>query len=327
MKEVRDPHGLIVITPITVVGTLPKLADGPAYRALSAAEPLVKLKSITVASELPPANATLRLTLKSADAVTELTELVNAWTTERLGEDAVSLQLKSDGDSAVLNVTSVEQAITVIGSVQRLTTGQSRPATMNSLKQFGLAMHNFHDVYGHFPPQSLVDKDGRRLLSWRVLLLPYLDATSLYQEFRLDEPWDSEHNRRLIEKMPDAFRSPSSAGQETDAGMTRFVAPLTANSVFGHPGPGVKIRDITDGTSNTILLLEAPAEKAVVWTKPDDLTIDPQNPLSSIIDENAEGFAALFGDGSARTLPNDFAVEMLQAILSMNGGEIVDWHK
>ncbi|MEZ6062100.1 MAG: DUF1559 domain-containing protein [Planctomycetaceae bacterium] len=287
----------------------------------------MSLKSITVSGKLPPENATLRLTAKTSDAAAGLTELVNGWTKEQLGEDAASLQLESDGDSAVLNVTSVEQAIAVIGSVQRLMTGQSRPATMTSLKQFGLALHKFRDVLGHFPPQSLVDENGKRLLSCRVLILPYLDAYPLYQEFRLGEPWDSEHNRRLIEKMPNVFRSPASAGHEPDVGMTLFVAPLTASTIFGQPGPGVKITDITDGTSNTILLVEAAADRAVIWTKPDDLMIDLKNPLSSIIDENADGFAALFADGSARVWPNDIAVEMLQAILSMNGGELVDWNK
>ena len=83
-----------------------------------------------------------------------------------------------------------------------------RAQSMNNLKQFALAMHNYHDTNGKFPAASSFDKDGKPLLSWRVHVLPYLEQAELYKQFHLDEPWDSEHNKKLIEKMPNVLASP-----------------------------------------------------------------------------------------------------------------------
>src|SRR5207249_2796575 len=77
-----------------------------------------------------------------------------------------------------------------------------RTVSQNNLKQIGLAMHNYHDTYRHFPPQALTDKNGKPLLSWRVAVLPFIEQDNLYRQFKLDEPWDSEHNRKLLERMP-----------------------------------------------------------------------------------------------------------------------------
>ncbi|HVS35105.1 MAG TPA: DUF1559 domain-containing protein, partial [Gemmataceae bacterium] len=87
----------------------------------------------------------------------------------------------------------------------------ARRATMvNDLKQLGLAVHNYHDANGAFPKPAIYDKDGKPLLSWRVMLLPYLEQNELYQQFHLDEPWDSDHNKKLLEKMPKVFAPPDS---------------------------------------------------------------------------------------------------------------------
>ena len=97
-------------------------------------------------------------------------------------------------------------------------------------------IHQIHDVWIAFPAQSLVDKQGKRLLNWHVMVLPYLEQTALYQEFHQDEPWDSEHNRKLIEKMPAVFRS---VGGNAKPGTTRFLAPLTNRSTMGRVGPAL----------------------------------------------------------------------------------------
>ena len=91
-------------------------------------------------------------------------------------------------------------------------------------------MHNYHDVHDAFPPQSLVNKKGERLLSWRVRLLPDLGQFNLYQQFRQDEAWDSEHNKQLIHQMPEIFRS-SSLGQVTE-GKTCLLLAQTPSAGF-----------------------------------------------------------------------------------------------
>lgn len=328
INRVKDPHGFVLLTPIAAVlpvaNILPQLSTGDAARTAKAAELQVSLQSITFSGELPPANATIRITTKSADVAKSLTDFINGLAKEKLADVFTAVQFETDGDSTILTIRTLDQAMAAISAIPEITTGQSRPNAMNSLKQIALGMHNFHDVYGHFPPQALTDAKGKRMLSWRVMILLYLDQAPLYHEFHLDEPWDSEHNSKLIAKMPAIFKSTSSVGEKPEPGKTRFVAPLTFNSTFGWVGPGVRMQDITDGTSNTLLIVEASSDKAVTWTKPEDLTIDEADRLHSMINAEADGFAACLCDGSARFFSKNIMPAALQGILSINGTEIID---
>ncbi len=328
LDGVNDPHGFVLLTPIAAVlpvaSILPQHTNGDSVRTAEASELLVSLKSITISGKLPPANATIKITTKSAEVAQSLTEFINDLTKEKLPDTFTSVQFESDGVSTVLTIKSLDQAMAAISAIQEITTGQSRPNAMNSLKQIALGMHNFHDVYGHFPPQALTDAKGKRMLSWRVMILPYLDQAALYNEFHLDEPWDSEHNIKLVAKIPAVLKSTASAGEKLDLGKTRFVAPLTFNSTFGRVGPGVRIQDITDGTSNTLLIVEASSDKAVIWTKPEDVPVNEADRLHSIINPEADGFAACLCDGSARFFSKNIMPAALQGILSINGAEIID---
>src|SRR5581483_1997574 len=149
------------------------------------------------------------------------------------------------------------------------------------LQQLGLAMHNYHDAHGHFPTNAIYSKNSKPLLSWRVALLPYLGHNDLYKQFKLDESWDSEHNKQLIEKMPDVFRSPRMRLKQ--AGMTTYLAPLGEHLLFTGTDKKIKIADITDGTSNTIMLVDTADDQAVVWTRPEDLKVDANAPLKGLV--------------------------------------------
>src|SRR5262249_30142494 len=92
-----------------------------------------------------------------------------------------------------------------LGAKLKVQGAASRTRSANNLKQIGLAMHNYHDVNGAFPPAAVCDKTGKPMLSWRVLILPYIEQDALYKEFKLDEPWDSEHNKKLLAKMPKVY--------------------------------------------------------------------------------------------------------------------------
>lgn len=328
LDGVKDPHGFVLLTPIAAVlpvaSIMPQLSNGDSERTAKASELLVSLKSVTISGELPPANATIKITTKSADVAQSLTEFINAMSKEKLPDAFTSVQFETDGDSTILAIRTLDQAMAAISALQEITTGQSRPNAMNSLKQIALGMHNFYDVYGHFPPQSLTDAKGKRMLSWRVMILPYLDQAPLYNEFHLDESWNSAHNIKLVAKMPAIYKSTASTGEKQEPGKTRFVAPLTLNSTFGRVGPAVRFQDITDGTSNTLLVVEASSDKAVTWTKPEDLTINEADHLNSIINPAADGFAACMCDGSARFFAKNIMPEALQGILSINGAEIID---
>ncbi|HMP78968.1 MAG TPA: DUF1559 domain-containing protein, partial [Pirellulaceae bacterium] len=104
-------------------------------------------------------------------------------------------------------------------AVQQVRAAAQRASSQNNMRLIVIAAHNFHETYRRFPAAYSVDEEGQPLLSWRVHLLPFLDNNRLYEQFRLDEPWDSEHNIRLVEQMPDIYRSPNSFA---DAGMTVY---------------------------------------------------------------------------------------------------------
>src|SRR2546421_12689862 len=91
-------------------------------------------------------------------------------------------------------------------------------------------MHGYHDTHKHFPPAALRGKEGKPLLSWRVLLLPYLEQDSLYKEFHLDEPWDSEHNKKLLARMPKLFAGPDE--KALAAHETHYQAFVGKGAVF-----------------------------------------------------------------------------------------------
>lgn len=199
----------------------------------------------------------------------------------------------------------------------------------NKIKQILLAMHNFHDTHNYFPParnRKQVDVDGRPLLSWRVHLLPYLDQVPLAKQFRYDEPWDSPHNLQLLPLMPDIYRDRQAA---TDSTMTRLMTFSGANTPFpplaANVERGTSMRHVTDGTSNTILVMQAGAERTVPWTKPDDLEFDVANPLQCLgtIPADTGLLVGLF-DGAVRTLTPVVTADQFKALVTPSGNEIVD---
>lgn len=195
-----------------------------------------------------------------------------------------------------------------------------RAQCVNNLKQMGLALHNSHSANNKFPRQAITDKDGKPLLSWRVAILPYLEQQELYNKFKLDEPWDSEHNKALIQEMPQVYVCPSRLNPEP--GTTTYRG-FVGNGAFWDAEKAVGLQDITDGTSNTLAIVEA--KDAVPWTKPEDLTFDPQKtkfPFGAGSDHPG-GFNALFGDGSVRFIKLSVDEAVLRALITRAGGEVI----
>ncbi len=196
--------------------------------------------------------------------------------------------------------------------------------SINNLKQIGLAMHNYHDTYRSFPTVANFDKAGKPLMSWRVLLLPFLDQVELYKEFHLDEPWDSEHNKKLIAKMPEVFRS-SKNRELVQAGKTTYLVPVGENFIFTGTNKTISMRDIVDGTSNTIFTVDVDDDHAVIWTKPEDFKPDPQQPQKGLRNHAGNRFMLGLADGSVRFVPAKIDVKTLHALFTRNGGEVVNW--
>lgn len=210
---------------------------------------------------------------------------------------------------------------TVLPGIARARESANRMRSANNLKQMALAMHNYNAVYNRFPPAAIRSKDGKPLLSWRVAILPFIDKDALYKEFHLDEPWDSEHNKKLQEKMPKVYLP---LNVEPQPGMTFYQVFTGKGTTFDNP-KGVKILDVTDGTSNTILIVEG--ANAVPWTKPEDLPYDRNQPLPKLGGEFPDSFPAAFCDGSVRFLPRNLPEQQLRAMITRNGGEVVEWPK
>ncbi len=195
----------------------------------------------------------------------------------------------------------------------------ARLTSANKMKQLMLAMHNFHSVNRLFPAAAVYDKKGKALLSWRVLLLPYLEEGDLFKEFHLDEPWDSAHNKTLLAKMPKVYapvRGPSKGKNVT------FYQVFKGKGAAFEGVEGIGYAEFTDGTSNTIAIIEA--GEAVPWTKPADLAYDANKPLPKLGGLFKEGINAAFADGSVHWLKKDFDEPTMRAVITRNGGEIVD---
>ena len=134
--------------------------------------------------------------------------------------------------------------------------------SLGNLKAIGAAVWKYHDEKGHFP-DDVRDKNGKPLLSWRVAILPYSDTPKLYKEFKLDEPWDSKHNKKALAKMPKVFASPRVTLK--GKGNTVYQAFHGPEAVFGR-GQRLSFANIPDGSSNTIMAVECSV--GTPWTKP-----------------------------------------------------------
>jgi Protein of unknown function (DUF1559) len=187
--------------------------------------------------------------------------------------------------------------------------------SQNNLKQIALAWHNFESVNGHLPSNQQ-DAKGKALLSWRVQILPYIEQDQLYKQFKLDEPWDSDHNKKLIEKMPKLY---APVRGRADPGMT-FYQSFTGKHALLKPGQKVTFATITDGTSNTFLAAEA--AKPVVWTKPDDLVFDGKEvpKLGGMFDGK---FHAAFCDGAVRRFKKGADPDVLKLLIDPQDGTVI----
>jgi RNA polymerase sigma factor (sigma-70 family) len=190
----------------------------------------------------------------------------------------------------------------------------------NNLKLVGLAMHNYREAHGCFPAPAIQGPDGKPLLSWRVAILPYLAEDELYQSFKLDEPWDSPHNKPLLERMPQLFAPPRSQGQAPRS-LTQFRTFVGEGTPF-EGGRGPRWEDFSDGLDRTILIVEA--DEAVHWTKPEELPYAADKSLPALGGGPAASFLVLMADGRVLSIPVVFDAVLLRRAITRNDGQPLD---
>jgi len=234
-------------------------------------------------------------------------------------DEGVLYRQRESLPSVTSPATSAVLIALLLPAVQSAREAARRAQCVNNQKQIALAFHNFHSANDAFPG-DIVGKDGKPLLSWRVAILPYIEQQELYNKFKLDEPWDSPHNKPLLAEMPRAFLCPSRPpGDKAHAHYQGFAGP----HAMLEPGRKVPIQDVTDGTSNTVLVVESSGE--VPWTKPDDLPFDPAAApsLYGAGSKHPGGFNATFADGSVHFLKTTIRPEVLKNLITRDGGEVI----
>lgn len=269
---------------------------------------------------------------ESAEGLAKLLEkaLAVVATSEDLRREAPAVeklarlvQPKVANDRLSVTISGKEFISVMAPSVLQVRDATERNLMTNNLKQIGIAMHSYHDANRALPAAYSVDKNGKPLLSWRVHILPYIEQEKLYKEFKLDEPWDSDHNKKLIEKMPKVFATGSDP-KLAQAGKTTFVVPFGKDLIFNDSGKGRTLATITDGTSNTVMALHADDEAAVVWTKPEDLPLTAKEPLKKLGKRYDKGFLVLMADGSVRMVSNKVDPALFWKMLTPAGGEVIE---
>jgi prepilin-type processing-associated H-X9-DG protein len=213
-------------------------------------------------------------------------------------------------------------AALLLPAVQQAREAARRSQCKNNLKQIGLALHNYHETYGCLPPAYITDESGKPMHSWRVLILPFLDASPLYNQYDFSEPWDGPKNSLLLARMPPVYACPSHPG--TGSYTTNYAGVFGDACVF-RGAEITRFADITDGTSNTLMVGES-ANANIPWMKPEDIDVTAHPAMG-----DRDGFSSfhtggahfLFCDGSVRYISLSVDPDTLKALFTRNGAEPV----
>jgi type II secretory pathway pseudopilin PulG len=197
-----------------------------------------------------------------------------------------------------------------------------RMQSANNLKMIAIALHNYHDTWNSFPPVYHCDAAGTPVHSWRMLITPFIDQGPLYNSYNVAEPWNGPNNSKLGAPMPAVYRSPFQRSGSTQ--FTSYVAIVGPDTMWPEK-PYIDFADVTDGMSNTLLVVEI-SHSDIHWMEPRDLPFDE---LEAWLDPQHEprlggqiegGFVAM-ADGSVQFLPRDVAIDKLRGLATRHGKE------
>ncbi|PHS11944.1 MAG: hypothetical protein COA78_08790 [Blastopirellula sp.] len=209
--------------------------------------------------------------------------------------------------------------IFLIPAVGQARTAARRAHSQGNMTKIGLALHNYHDTFGSFPPAYIPDEDGKPMHSWRVLILPFIEQSNLYEQYNFDEPWDSPNNRAIAQRMPDIYRNPSSDDATMKQNVTTYQAVEGKNAGFDG-STSLKFRNFVDGTSNSVLVIEN-YDRPVLWTQPSDTSIQAFASGKPFNGSPTGGINALFGDASIHHIDQTTGSQQLKDMAIRNDGK------
>src|SRR5262249_2812460 len=152
----------------------------------------------------------------------------------------------------------------LVPAIQQAREAARRSQSKNNLKQFGLALHNYHQTINCFPPGGTFDSTGRGHHGWYVLLSPYIDASPLYNSVNTSEPWDTPHNSAFFRFTPSIAINPSIRDDTPEHEFGRIH--YSANSHLLAANSNVRLSAIED-SANTFIAGELGGD-FVPWACP-----------------------------------------------------------
>ena len=269
------------------------------------------------------------------------TAVLAGWLFTKAGQEKLGVVLL--GGVGLLVVVMIFPALVPLASARN---AALRNDCLSNLKQICLALHNYESATGAFPPPFIADADGRPMHSWRVLILPYWGHQALYDQYDFDEPWDGPNNKKLWDQIPYFYtcngcdKCRKIGGKpfgEMPRNATNYVAVVGAETAWP-VGKQVKWSDMSDGSSNTLQVLEYSGMK-VPWTAPVDLTYEEA--IDVLTGDDSQGHIRIdeslavatftrdfriggFGDGHGKFLPSGLTEEYARALLTIAGGEAME---
>ena len=211
-------------------------------------------------------------------------------------------------------------------TVAQLSANRQRSVSVKNLQKIASALNAYAKDYGTYPPPVTMDPKGRKLHSWRVLILPYIGEKELYESFDLEKAWDDPENINLAYNVPSVFTHPMSQqnGYYADVNYCLIYGDGTLFPPEGPLGPD----DITDKVSQTILVTEAiPITTAKSWIEPVDLNyLNMKGQINGTQGVEigglfADGVCVATADGRAHFLPMEMAPMVVNNLITPNGGE------
>lgn len=224
--------------------------------------------------------------------------------------------------AAILGLLAISAFVAALPMARRQMSLAACNSDLTRMKTLAKALNAYCDRYGSYPPPYSVDATGKPLLSWRVAILPFMGFEDLYQEFAIDQPWDSPLNMTLIKKMPQVFcssNSPDAFGNK----QPNFVL-VTGNRTMFPPGKPMGYKQVAD--TPTLLLVET-LNGLNVWSQPGDIDLPltgpslGNTPMSSIGGLHTQVALGVDTQGNAVIIPRTTSTAELDALITPNSGD------